>query len=77
MGQEVGDGGEGITQTWLLKDHSGRCVEIGLKGKSGAGQLGWESSEMSREELMIMDIVVVISIMEQWCGKLKVYSEHL
>lgn len=35
------------------------------KGKSGAGQLGWESSEGVRGELMIMDIVVVISIMEQ------------
>lgn len=43
----------------------------------GLGSLVGNLLKMSRGELMIMDIVVVISIMEQWCGKLKVYSEHL
>jgi len=43
----------------------------------GLGSLVGNLLKVSGGELMITDIVVVISIMEQQCGKLKVFSEHL
>ena len=43
----------------------------------GLGSLVGNLLKVSGGELMITDIVVVISIMEQQCGTLKVYSEHL
>ena len=43
----------------------------------GLGSLVGNLLRVSRGKLMITDNVVVISTMEQQCGKLKVHSEHL